>query len=109
MKRLVMMIAVVCLAIPSAAAEHLALPDGLAAVAEGVALSEVSLDGRALEGVSVRVAVLDPRTGEAAQGFDLDAGWSAQDGALTRPGRVAGRRRRGHRRGSGRGRSRSGT
>ena len=63
MKRLVMMIAVVCLAMPAAVAEQLALPDGLAAVAEGVALSEISLDGQALEGVSVRLAVLDPRTG----------------------------------------------
>lgn len=72
-------------------AEDLAVPDGLSAVADGAALTRISLDGQALPGVSLEVTVLDPRTGEPADGFDLDAHWSVERGALALRGELLAR------------------
>lgn len=82
------MLVVLTLVSGIAGAQTLTLPDGLAASAEGAALSALSLDGVALKGVSVRMAVLDPASGEPTQGIDLDAAWTVENGALALRGEL---------------------
>ncbi len=70
-------------------ADAVSTPDGLGAHADGAALSDLALDGRALPEVSVDVTVLDPRTGIAVEGFTTTAEWAADGGSLRLEGTVS--------------------
>lgn len=69
-------------------ADAVSTPDGLVAHADGAALSDLTLDGATLPGVSAEALVLDPRTGEPADGFTVAAEWSTQSGCLRLEGSV---------------------
>ena len=69
-------------------ADNISTTDGLSAQAEGVELAALTLDGATLPGVSAEALVLDPRTGEPAEGFTVAAEWSTQSGCLRLEGSV---------------------
>lgn len=69
-------------------ADAVSTPDGLVAHSDGTALSDLTLDGATLPGVSAEALVLDPRTGEPAEGFTVAAEWTADGNCLRFEGSV---------------------
>ncbi|NLX97931.1 MAG: hypothetical protein GXY83_17350 [Rhodopirellula sp.] len=71
-----------------AATVSLHTDDGLAAQAEGTTLTGMTLDGHAIPEMGVDLAVIDPRSGQNAAGFNVEARWTSERGCLRLEGEV---------------------
>ena len=71
-----------------AATVSLHTDDGLAAQAEGTTLTVMTLDGHAIPEMGVDLAVIDPRSGQNAAGFNVEARWTSERGCLRLEGEV---------------------